>query len=147
MAPRKKSKLDALYPERELQFGDLTVLVKAAPGLYAADLIEAFGLAEQLIISEQKWSPLLSDVWPSIQKIVFKCVTFDEPGVTLEDLPVGPLGEIVEAVKQLTIESAGDPKNSRALPLACSKIYGLELVERAQKDTQTSSDDTSQTSA
>lgn len=142
MAPRKKSKLEALYPERELQFGDLTVLVKSAPGLYAADLIEAFDLAVKKITGDGHWNKLLSDVWPSIHKIVAKCVTFDEPGITLEDLPVGPLGEIIEAVKQLTIESAGDPKNPMALPQAVGKIYGMAWEESTPKTSQDLSDNT-----
>ena len=136
MAQRKKSKLEALYPERELQFGELTAFVKAVPGIYAADLVEYLDMARDRVIGRD-WSKLRPDVWAKLEPIFSRCVSFDDDEVTLEVLPIKPLGEIIQAVRDLTFESAGDPGNPSALPRAIGTLYGLVWTESATKGTKT----------
>jgi hypothetical protein len=134
MSVRKKSKLDALYPERRLQFGEIVVVVRAVPGLRAADLVEAFDLAREKVVG-QTWAGLSSEVWPKIRDIISDCVEFvdDDPDVTLDRLPIVPLGEIVQAVRDLTFESAGSLGNPAALPQAIGKMYGLVWESRQEE--------------
>lgn len=138
-----KNKLLALYPERELIFGELVVKVRAVPGLRAGDLMDLADDARKTLIDES-WPALYAKEWPKVKAIIADCVTFvDESDIQLDELPLGPLGEIVQAVRDLTYESVGG--NSAALPQAIGRIYGLTWVGSTPEPAQTESGPTSPT--